>query len=73
MSSNNPPPHVESGTRAPAGPNFTEGELPSVAVPGGTPFTTGGYSPDPSRTPQVSTDQDPRGLGVGLPPGGLRK
>jgi hypothetical protein len=37
---------------APAGPFFTEAELPVVAVPGGAPATLGGYSPDPSRTPQ---------------------
>lgn len=34
---------------APAGLVPSQGELPSVAVPGGTPFTTGGYSPDGSQ------------------------
>ena len=58
---------------APAGRFLSEGELPSVAVPGGMPMTLNGYSPDPSRAPQVSIEQDPRGLGVTAPPSGLRK
>lgn len=37
---------------APAGPWFTDAELPSVAVLGGQPMTTNGYSPDPSNAPQ---------------------
>jgi hypothetical protein len=51
---------------APAGPWFTEGELPSVAVPGGQPMTTNGFSPDPSRTPQE--DKNPT-----APPTGIRR
>ncbi len=51
---------------APAGPWFTDGELPSVAVIGGMPMTTGGYSPDPSKTPQE--DKNPT-----APPTGLRR
>lgn len=58
---------------APAGLVISESELPSVAVCGGPPATLGGYSPDPSRTPQVSNVQDPRGLGVTAPPSGLRR
>lgn len=58
---------------APAGAFFSEGELPSVANPGGPPMTLGGYTPDPGRTPQVSTVQDPRGLGVTAPPSGVRR
>ena len=51
---------------APAGPWFTDAELPSVAVAGGSPATTGGYSPDPSRTPQVDTNPT-------APPTGIRR
>lgn len=51
---------------APAGPWFTDAELPSVAVVGGSPATTGGYSPDPSRSPQ------PQGNPT-APPAGLRR
>jgi hypothetical protein len=58
---------------APAGPFFSEGELPSIAVAGGNPANLGGYSPDPSRTPQVSIGQDPRSLGVTAPPSGVRR
>lgn len=42
---------------APAGLFFSDAELPVVAVPGGQPMTTNGFSPDPSRTPQI--DKDP--------------
>jgi hypothetical protein len=55
---------------APAGETFSDGELPSVAVPGGQPFTTGGYSP------QADQDSLPRpgsSDGCGLPPSGIRK
>ena len=55
---------------APAGPTFSESELPVVSVPGGNPFTTGGYSPqaDQDKLPRPgSTD------GNGLPPTGVRK
>lgn len=62
-----------SAVAAPAGPFFTEGELPVVAVLGGPPATYNGYSPDPTRTPQVCIDDDPRSLGVGKPPSGLRR
>lgn len=58
---------------APGGLVPSEAELPVVSVPGGMPMTLGGYSPDPSRTPQVSTAEDPRSLGVTAPPVGLRK
>lgn len=51
---------------APAGPWFTDAELPSVAVAGGSPATTGGYSPDPSRTPQIDTNPT-------APPTGIRR
>lgn len=51
---------------APAGPWFTDAELPSIAVPGGSPATTGGYSPDPSRTSQA--DGEPT-----APPTGIRR
>lgn len=54
---------------APGGETFS-GELPSVAVPGGTPFTTGGYSP------QADQDQLPRPGstdGNGIAPTGIRK
>lgn len=57
---------------APAGPFFSESELPSIAVPGGTPMTLGGYSPDPSRTPQISIADDPRGVGS-VAPSGVRR
>lgn len=55
---------------APAGPFFSEGELPVVAVPGGNPASLNGYRP--------SADQDklpPPGSGDGttLPPTGIRK
>jgi hypothetical protein len=53
---------------APAGPFFTDAELPSVAVLGGAPMTLGGYSPDPSRTPQGDSMDPPT-----LPPVGLRR
>lgn len=40
---------------APGGRFFSEGELPSIPVKGGSPATTGGYSPDPSKAPQGQT------------------
>lgn len=52
--------------QAPAGPWFTDAELPCVAVAGGSPATIGGYSPDPSRTPQ------PQGEPT-APPTGIRR
>jgi hypothetical protein len=58
---------------APAGKFFSEAELPSVAVVGGPPATFNGYTPDPSRTPQSSTVDDPSGFGVGTAPSGLRR
>ena len=58
---------------AAAGLVFSEGELPSVSVPGGAPMRLGGYSPDPNRTPQTSIAEDPRSLGVTRPPEGIRK
>ncbi len=58
---------------APMGLTFGDGELPSVAVPGGSPMTLGGYSPDPGQTPQVSNVEDPKGLGVGKAPDGIRR
>lgn len=58
---------------APAGLTFSDSELPVVAVPGGSPMRLGGYTPDPSPTPQASTGQDPRSLGVTAPPSGIRK
>lgn len=65
------PPMVEQNPNAthdgaPAGPWFTDAELPSVAVLGGQPMTTNGYSPDPSQTPQE--DKNPT-----APPTGLRR
>ncbi len=47
-------PAYPPGQVAPAGPWFTDAELPSVAVAGGAPATLGGYSPDPSQTPQMT-------------------
>lgn len=58
---------------APAGAWFSEAELPSVAVIGGPQATTGGYSPDPNQTPQVSTAEDPMGLSYLKCPEGIRK
>ena len=61
------PEAIEGG--APGGPTF-ESELPSVAVPGGKPFTTGGYSPqaDQDSLPAPgSTD------GNGTAPTGIRR
>ena len=55
---------------APGGPVFSDAELPSVAVPGGTPFTTNGYSPqaDQDSLPAPgSTD------GCGTAPSGVRR
>lgn len=65
-----PPMAQPDATRdgAPAGPWFTEAELPSVPVLGGQPMTTNGYSPDPSRTPQGDSMDPPT-----LPPTGLRR
>lgn len=57
---------------APAGPFFSDAELPTVSVPGGTPMTLGGYSPDNGQPPLVSNLQDPTGTG-NLPPAGIRK
>ncbi len=57
---------------APGGLVPSESELPSVACPGGTPMTLGGYSPDPSRTPQISSVDAPRDTGS-LPPSGIRR
>ncbi len=70
-----PPEQKEDATtnEAPAGAFFTDGELPSVAVIGGPPATTGGYSPDPNRTPQISTADDPMGLSYLKAPEGIRK
>ncbi len=55
---------------APAGPWISEAELPSVAVPGGVPFTTGGYSPqaDQDKLPPPGSSE-----GNGLAPSGVRK
>ena len=55
---------------APAGETFSDSELPSVAVPGGKPFTTGGYSPQSGQDqlPQPGTDD-----GCGKAPTGIRK
>ncbi len=72
MAESNPiPPQTEqqpdaTHDGAPAGPWFTDAELPSVAVLGGPPMTLNGYSPDPSPTPQI--DKDPT-----MPPTGLRR
>lgn len=58
---------------APAGAWFSDSELPVVAVQGGPPATTGGYSPDPGQTPMVSTVEDPMGLSYLKAPEGIRK
>ncbi len=55
---------------APAGEFFSEGELPSVAVPGGKPFTTNGYRPqaDQDKLPPPGST-----IGNGTAPTGIRK
>lgn len=58
---------------APGGLTFSESELPVVAVLGGPPMQLGGYTPDPSRTPQISNEDDPRGITYLVPPSGLRR
>jgi hypothetical protein len=58
---------------APAGLTFSDAELPSVAVPGGSPMRLGGFSPDPNRVAQTTIAEDPRGLGVTRAPEGIRK
>lgn len=58
---------------APAGAWFSDAELPVVAVIGGPQATTGGYSPDPGPTPQLSTADDPMGLSYLKAPEGIRK
>lgn len=78
VSNGNAPVHPEqqpwpAGTGAPAGPFFSESELPSVAVIGGPPARLGGYSPDPSPTPQVPTMDDPRGLQFHKAPQGIAR
>jgi hypothetical protein len=68
-----PQANPDAGQTAPGGAWPTEGELPSVAVLGGPPAQLGGYSPDPSQTPQVSNLEDPRGLSYLKCPEGLRR
>lgn len=64
---------ADSGQVAPGGLYPTDSELPVVSVIGGPPATLGGYSPDPSQTPMVSTADDPMGLSYLKAPDGLRK
>lgn len=45
-------PSAEPQNGAAGGRFFSEAELPSIAVQGGSPATTGGYAPDPSKAPQ---------------------
>lgn len=58
---------------APGGLFFSQGELPVVSVLGGPPARLGGYSPDPGRTPQTATIEDPRGLQHYKAPEGLAR
>ena len=58
---------------APGGAFFSESELPVVGSHGGPQATLGGYSPDPNRTPQVSTAEDPMGLSWSKAPTGLQR
>lgn len=62
------PERIEGG--APAGPWFSESELPVVAVPGGNPANMGGYSPqaDQDKLPPPGSSD-----GCGLAPTGNRK
>ena len=53
---------------APAGPTFGA-DNPSVAVPGGMPMTTGGYSPQPGNPPLPRNPMD----GAGKAPTGNRR
>jgi len=55
---------------APGGLFISDSELPVVACHGGPQATTGGYSPDPNPTPQVSTAEDPMGLSYLKAPAG---
>jgi hypothetical protein len=54
---------------APGGLTF-EGELPSVAVPGGQPFTTNGYTPDGAQDSLPAPGSEE---GNGTAPSGIRK
>lgn len=58
---------------APAGLYFSDSELPVVAVLGGPPAQLGGYSPDPSQTPQISNVDDPLGTQSYKCPQGLAR
>lgn len=57
--------------QAPAGPNFAPGELPVVAVPGGSPGSLSGFSPEPGNPP-LPDPNDPCD-GCGTAPSGLRR
>ena len=61
------PERTEGG--APAGEVFGS-DLPVVAVPGGTPFTTGGYRPqsDQDKLPAPGSSD-----GAGIAPTGIRR
>lgn len=56
---------------APGGRYFNESELP-VAGTFNTPMTLGGFSPSPTNSPQLSSEQAGMNIGV-APPTGLRR
>lgn len=63
----------DEGQTASGGAYFNESELPVVSCHGGPQATLGGYTPDPNRTPQVSTADDPMGHSYLKAPTGLQR